>query len=195
MTSGPFEIGWPRNVRTVESCWSAVNTYWLLELTAVARPRRRRRFDVGLGVVADAEQEQLEQLAAEVLVRRVLAVVGVVEVAQHRRLDRHRLGERPHVAEAAVAEQLVLLHHRPGVEHLAPLAAEVPVPEERHLLLDRPRSTSAPCARTTTARPACTGCSCCSRRGTRARAGSARHRPARSGHRRPPRRTCRASAR
>ena len=42
--------------------------------------------DVALGVVADAHREQLEQLAAEVLVRMALDVLAVVEIHEHRRI-------------------------------------------------------------------------------------------------------------
>jgi hypothetical protein len=53
-----------------------------LELEHVVGPageRARRLAHVALGVVADAHREQLEQLAAEVLVRVLLDVLAVVE--------------------------------------------------------------------------------------------------------------------
>ena len=102
----------------------------------VAGPCRRAGDHVGLGVVAHAEQVQLEQLAAEVLVGRLLAVPVVVEVHQHRRLQRHALGERPVVAQCvgAVVRQLLVERVRPV--HVVGLGREVPVPEQGHLLDD-----------------------------------------------------------
>ena len=51
-----------------------------------AREGARGLAHVTLRVVAHAHREQLEQLAAEVLVRMFLDVLAVVEIDEHRRI-------------------------------------------------------------------------------------------------------------
>ena len=109
----------------------------VVPLVTVAGPRRRRRFDVGFGVVADSEQEQLHQLAGEILVRRRLLVLVVVEVADHRHLGGHRRRQRTDVAESVTSPQVDLFAHQHRRVDLAELAAEVAVPEEREAFLER----------------------------------------------------------
>ena len=104
----------------------------------VAGEGARRFVDVLLGVVADADGEQLLHFAGVVLVRRALAVQAVVEPDQHGRVARDLLQQRLEVAEAVVAEQLDLLQHQHGVADFAVGRGEVVVPEEGHLLLERP---------------------------------------------------------
>ena len=69
----------------------------VVPLVGVPGPGSGRCLDIGLGVVADTEEEQLHQLAGEVLVRRRRTVLVVVEVPDHRHLRRHRPRERAHV--------------------------------------------------------------------------------------------------
>ena len=59
--------------------------------TSLVQPvkARDRLSDVLLGVVAHPHREQLEQLAAEVLVRVSLAVLPVVQIHQHRRVPQN----------------------------------------------------------------------------------------------------------
>ena len=102
-----------------------------------AGERARRLADVLLGVVADAEREQLHQLARVVLVGVRFDVDVVVEVAQHRRILRHVQREIAHVAQRVLAEELVLHEQLLRRRLLLRRAREVPVPEQRHLLLQR----------------------------------------------------------
>ena len=102
-----------------------------------AGERARRLADVLLGVVADAQREQLHQLARVVLVGMRLDVDVVVEVAQHRRVLRHVQREVAHVAQRVLAEELVLHEQLLRRGLLLRRAGEVPVPEQRHLLLQR----------------------------------------------------------
>ena len=149
------------------SCWAALKTnsrYAFASRTVgavVHGPPQvpsgkdaRGGVDVRLGVVADAEAEQLHHLAAEVLLGPRLGVVLAVEPHQHRRIAGHLHQEVAEVAERVLAEQLEL-PLRPAQrarlvrEHLGALhgarlggqlavgGGEVVVPEERHLLLQR----------------------------------------------------------
>ena len=103
-----------------------------------ARQGARAFLDVALGVVvAFAEREELHQLAREVLVRAPAAVLVVVEVLQHRRVAddaAHEIGE---VAGGVRAQERVLREHVVAVLDRAVAGREVPVPEERELLLER----------------------------------------------------------
>ena len=93
--------------------------------------------NVVLGVVADAEEEELHQFPSEVLVRRSLHVHAVGEVDQHGRLEGHLLRKRDEVAERKAAVQLVLVRHVVRALDHVPLTREQTVPEQRHLLLER----------------------------------------------------------
>ena len=66
-----------------------------------------------------------------------LDVDVVVEVAQHRGVLRHVQREVAHVAERVLAEELVLHQQLLRRRLLLRRAGEVPVPEQRHLLLQR----------------------------------------------------------
>jgi hypothetical protein len=95
--------------------------------------------DVVLGVVADAQAEQLHELAGEVLVGAPDARVVVVEVGEHRGVaddPEQQVGE---AAQRVRAEQLVLHVHVVRVLDRAVAGREVVVPEERHLLFERAR--------------------------------------------------------
>ena len=105
-----------------------------------APPREgvRRALDVLLGVVADAHREQFEQLTPIVLVRLVLVVLVVVEPEQHRRVHRQFQQDRAEVGHANTPEHLKLAAVRPRMRRLGRRAGEDLVPEEAHLLLQRP---------------------------------------------------------
>jgi hypothetical protein len=113
-------------------------------LLALDEPRQRAGglADVGLGVaVALAEREELHQLAREVLVGLVLIGPDQVEERAHRRVLHdvaQQRGERP---QRAAAEERVLAqqHRRVDVAR-----GEVVVPEEHHLLFQRPRGADHP---------------------------------------------------
>ena len=104
--------------------------------------------------MADADREELHDLAAEVLLRLRLGVALAVEPHQHRGILRHLQQEVAVVAERVLAEELDLPlrpAQRAGLvrEHLGRLhgagvggqlavgGGEVVVPEQRHLLLQR----------------------------------------------------------
>ncbi len=114
----------------------------------------RRRLDVVLDDVGDAEREQLHDLARVVLLRARGDVVAAVQPHQDRRVLRDGDQQVAEVAEGVVAEQLelslgaVAILGRLGGQHPRRLGAvvgagdlrvgggEVVVPEERHLLLE-----------------------------------------------------------
>ena len=93
--------------------------------------------DVVLRVVADAHGEELQQLAAVVLVDRVLVVLAVVQPQDHRRVAGQGDEQVGEVALAEAAEHLDLVHQRPALRQLGVAGREDVVPEERHLLLQR----------------------------------------------------------
>ena len=95
-------------------------------------------FDVLLGVVADAHREQLEQLAAVVLVDRTGVVLAVVQPVDHGRVARETEQQCAQIAQAVAAEQLDVADHGRRVLALGPAGREDVVPEERHLLFERP---------------------------------------------------------
>ena len=108
------------------------------DVVGPAGERARRFAHVALRVVADAHREELEQLAAEVLVRMRLDVLAVVEIDEHRRILEDPDEQRAQIAGRARAQHLVLPEHHPVVAHLGVARGEMPVPEERELLLERP---------------------------------------------------------
>ena len=100
-----------------KSCWPAVE----LEREHVVGPAgegARGLAHVALGVMADAHREQLEQLAAEVLVRVRLDVLAVVEIDEHRRIFRMPDQQIAQPSRGALAQHLVLPQHHPVVAHL-----------------------------------------------------------------------------
>ena len=111
----------------------------VVPVVAPAGERPRLLADVALRVTAArAECEELHQLAAVVLVRRALLVVGPPEPEQHRRILRdcdQQLLER---AEPAAAEEAVLLQHQPLGADARVRGREPVVPDERHPLDEWP---------------------------------------------------------
>ena len=97
----------------------------------------RRGLDVGLAVMALAQGEELEKLAAEILVGLARHAAHAVEIDQHRRIARHVLQERGEVAERLAAEQRVLAEQRRRVTHLLERGGEMVVPEQHHALGER----------------------------------------------------------
>ena len=97
-----------------------------------------RLADVGLGVVAHPHGEQLHHLAGEVLVRGALHVHPGVEVVEHRGVLGHRDQEVAEVAGRVPLERVDLEQHLAVVADLALGRREVPVPEQGHLLFERP---------------------------------------------------------
>jgi len=106
--------------------------------------RARALADVLLRVVADTHREQLHDLAREILVRRALDVVLRVEEIQHRGILRDRDRQIAQVAGRVPLEQLDLLAHLAVVAHLVFVRREMPVPQQRHLLLERMRRLQHP---------------------------------------------------
>ena len=93
---------------------------------------------VVLGVVADAEREQLHQLAGEVLVRRALHVVPLERYSSIAGSSDISWVSVRKLPSAMVPVQLVLAHHQVDpVDAVPERADEVAVPEQRHLLLER----------------------------------------------------------
>ena len=90
--------------------------------------------DVLFRIAAHAHREELQQLAAEVLVDRLAMVVVVVEPHDHRRVPRQLDQESPEVAEPVPAEHLDLVRQHLAVNDLRVARGEDAVPEERRLL-------------------------------------------------------------
>ena len=108
----------------------------------VAGQRAGGLADVGLGVaVALAEREELHQLAREVLVGLVLVGADQVEERPHRGVLHHVGQQRRERAERAAAEDRVLAQHQ---RRVLVARGEVVVPEEHHLLFQRPRGADHP---------------------------------------------------
>ena len=123
-TSPPSQLPvWPRTVLGPPSCERGVER----EALAVGVPAGEGAgglADVLLGVVADAEAEQLHQLAGVVLVRLALDVAVGVEPDQHGRVAADRLQQRAELAQGVLAQQAVLAEHQGGVRTLAMLVAK-----------------------------------------------------------------------
>ena len=109
-----------------------------LGLEGPAGERPRAFADIGLGVVAGAEAEQLEQFAAPILVDRGAMVLLVVEPEDHRRISCDFEQQLAVVAHAVFAEQLDLFQQLVVVVDLGIAGREDMVPEQRHLLFERP---------------------------------------------------------
>ena len=93
-------------------------------------------FDVGLGVVAQAQREEFHHFARVVFVGMRFGVEPIVEPHEHRRIARHRREQRAKISEALQAEERVLLLHHFG-RRLAHGGCEMVVPEQRHFFDER----------------------------------------------------------
>ena len=100
-----------------------------------ARERAGGLLHVVLRVVAHAHREELQQLAAVVLVDRAVVIVVVVEPEDHRGVAGELQQEVLEAAEPHPAEHLELVQDRARVVGLGVGRGEEAVPEERHLLL------------------------------------------------------------
>ena len=124
----------------------------ILELpgeSAIGRPRdlglegpagegARRFANVGLGVVAGAEAEQLEEFATPVLVDRGPMVLLVVEPEDHRRVSGHLEQQVAVTAKAALPEDIDLLQQLVVIVDLGIAGGEHMVPEQGGLLFEGP---------------------------------------------------------
>ena len=98
----------------------------------------RRLADVPLRVaVVGAEREELEELAREVLVGRIVGRAREVEPDLHRTVAHQRARERAEIAERVAAQRALLTHHQLDVADLAVRCRPVVVPVERHALDQR----------------------------------------------------------
>jgi len=94
--------------------------------------------DVNLGVIAGAEAEQLEQLTAPVLIDRGAVVLLIIEPEDHGRVGRHLHQKIAVVAHSAFAKDRDLLQQLVVIVDLGVAGREDVVPEQRHLLFQRP---------------------------------------------------------
>ena len=139
MMSSPLNVPFrPRNVFSPKSCCAASNLY-VEDVVGPAGEGARGLADVVLGVVPHAHREQLEQLAAEVLVGMRLDVLAVVEKDEHRRILEDPDQQIRQPARRVGAQHQILLQHHPVVADLVLSGREVPVPEQRQLLFERTR--------------------------------------------------------
>ena len=123
----------PRMVLGVSSCQSGRNGVSALD-DRPAGQRPRDLLDVALGELADAEGEELHQLAGEVLVRLALPVRRGVEPVEKGGIAEHRpqqVAERP---AAMAAKRLVLPAHGLDVLDLELAGREVVVPDQSEAL-------------------------------------------------------------
>ncbi len=97
-----------------------------------------RLADIALGIVAHAHGEELHYLAGEILVRGAFHVLRRVEVGQHRRIARDVDKKLAEAAGRVSMEQRELLLHLAIVADLLLAGREMAVPEQRHLLFQRP---------------------------------------------------------
>ncbi len=122
----------------------------------------RAGVDVRFRERAHAHGEQLHQLACEVLLRLIAEVGSAIQPVEHRRILRHGDKKIPEIAEGVLAKQLELSLHAARIlgrlrrEHprrffrarvvgdLRVGCREMVVPEERHLLLQRPATVHQP---------------------------------------------------
>ena len=93
--------------------------------------------NVGFAVVTYAHREHFHDLAREIFVRCTLHVHAGIEERKHCRILRDADQQGAEVAGALRSEQLVLLEHLAVVAHLLFASCEMPVPEQRHFLLER----------------------------------------------------------
>ena len=110
-----------------------------LAIEAPAGKGARGLLDVLLAVVAFAEREKLHHFAGEILVRRALAVLRVVEIDDHRRVARDGVQQVREIAERVGAQRRVLPVHQLRELDLLLAGDEMVVPEKGHPLGQRRR--------------------------------------------------------
>ena len=106
-------------------------------LETPTRKRPRAVLDVVLGVVADTHREELEQLAAVILVVHPLGIGVIVEPEDHGRIPGDLDQQGAKVAQRVLAEHGDLVGHHLGVVELGEARREQVMPEKRHLLFQR----------------------------------------------------------
>ena len=89
------------------------------------------------GVVADAQAEQLHQLAGIVFIGPALQVAVGVKPDQHGAVTAHRLQHRAKPPQSMLAQQAVLAIHQCRILHLDETGGEMVVPEEGQFLAQR----------------------------------------------------------
>ena len=100
--------------------------------------------DVVLGVVPYSHREQLQNLAAIVLVDGIPVILVVVEPVDHGRVARQLNQYGAEVGKAVGAKHLDVIDHARRVLALGPARRQDAMPEKRHLLLQRPISVQHP---------------------------------------------------
>ena len=109
-----------------------------------AGERAGRLFNVVLGVVAHSHGEQLQQFPAPVLVDCSVVVPVVVQPVDHGRVLGQFHQQVVELAQAMLPEHLDLLGNLRGIVHLGVAGGEQLVPEEGHLLFQRPLGVHHP---------------------------------------------------
>ena len=94
--------------------------------------------NVDLGVAANAQTEELQQLTTPVLIHSVAVVIAVVQPVDHGRVLGHLDQEVFIAAHSELAELDDHVHHVVVVVNLGNAGRENLVPEQRHLLFQRP---------------------------------------------------------
>lgn len=100
--------------------------------------------NIFLRVVSGAHGEQLHDFAREIFVRGALDVDAGVQKRKHRGILRRRHGQIPEIPGALLLKQLQLDEQLPVVPHFSFVRSEMPVPEQRHLFLQGPRTCQHP---------------------------------------------------
>ena len=144
--SAAFQLPvWPRNVLGPGSWASSSKANFGLAVAGRPEPALGHPAgegagglaDVGLGIGASAQREQLEELAGEVLVRPFAMAGPAVEPDEHGRVGDHRVEQPGEAAERPFAERLDLRGQGGHAVDLRQAGGEVAVPEERQPLAER----------------------------------------------------------
>ena len=116
----------------------------MLGFEAPSRERPGALVDVVFGVVVHSHGEELQELAPPVLVGRPFVVVLVVEPEDHCGVFGCFDEKPPVAAHAVLSEQRHLVGHLAALLDLRDGGGEYVMPEQRHLLLQRPRGVEHP---------------------------------------------------
>ena len=104
-----------------------------------ARERARGFADVRFGVVTDAHREQLQDFAAEVLVRAAFDVLAGVQIDEHGRVPGDADEQVAEIPVGVFPKERVLLEQLAIVAHLRVRGRKVAVPEQGQFFLERAR--------------------------------------------------------
>ena len=100
----------------------------------------RASFNVVLGVAtALAEREQFHQFARHILIGFGLLILVVVKIFNHGWIANDPVRQLREVARGELSKKLVLLVHVKAVFNGAVARGEMPMKEQRHFFLKRPR--------------------------------------------------------